>query len=187
MALVVLPPIYLRIRRFDIDVPGQANRSDWTSTRQYVGQPGAPTWYGRCAFLPAAIERHKRLLRAFLLDLDGGLNWFRLPMAPGQHAGPNPTVAGVIDENTIVLSSAAGLSAGMWATFTAGGRTRLVGLRADPVGNTISFKPFLRSDPALGSTVEIMNPYCEVVLSSARNGFDEEEGVATLELDVEER
>ena len=189
MALVNLPPIYLKVRRFDIDVPGQANRSDWTGSRQGVGQPGADTWYANAAFLPAATETDKRLLRVFLYSMRGSVNWFRLPRSPGQHPGPNPTVAAVVDEFTITLSSAAGILPGMWATFTTGAKTRLVNILATNVGgnvNRISFEPLLRTDPAVASTVEIMNPFCEMVLSNPRNGFDTDEGVDTLEFDAEE-
>lgn len=187
MVLVPVPPIYLRERRFDLDVPGQGNRSDWTGTRQYVGLPGAETWYAQAAFMPAATERNKRLLRAFLLSLRGGQNWFRFPRSPGQFGGANPTVAAVLDDNTVTLNSAAGIVAGMWATFTYGGKFRLVGLKGDPAGNTISFEPFLRAAPAAGSVVEFRNPFCEMVLTNARNGFDTDEGVDTLEIQAEER
>lgn len=186
MPLVPLPPIYLRVRRLELDVPGQTNRSELTGTRQHVGMPGADTWYAKAAFLPAATVRDQRLLWAFQLALRGEQNWFRLPRFPGQHPGPNPTVAAVLDPNTVQLSSAAGLSAGMAATFTYGGRTRLVGLVGDPVGNTISFEPFLRGNPAVGSAVEIRTPFCEMSFSNPRNGIDEEDGVATLEFEAEE-
>lgn len=186
MAVIALPAIYMRVRRYDIDVPGQANRSEWTSTRQYVGLPGAETWYGHAAFLPVSREREKRLLRSFLLRLDGQLNSFKLPMAPGQHAGPNPTVSAIVSPNSVTLSSAAGLHDGMFATIISNGKGRLVVLTADPSGNTITFKPRLRVNPVGGSTVEIMNPYSEVVLLNPRNGFDDDEGVQTLEFDVEE-
>lgn len=186
MALVTLPPIYLKVRRFELDVPGQTNRSDWTGTRQPVGLPGAETWHAHAAFLPTSIERDKRLLRAFLWGMRGTLNWFRLPRSPGQHPGPNPTVAVVVDENTVTLNSAAGIKAGMWAVFTYGGKTRLVGLKGDPAGNTITFEPALRAVPAVGSVVEIINPFCEMALSNPRNGFDDDEGVETLEFDAEE-
>lgn len=190
MALVPLPPIYLRIRRFDIDVPGMTNRSDWGGGRQHVGGPGAETWYAKCAFLPSARERDKRRLWAFLLAMRGEQNWFRLPKAPDQHPGPNPTVVEVLDANTVVLSSAAGLEAGMFATFSynalAGPKKRLVGLKGDPAGNTVSFEPFLRGMPAAGSVVEVQNPYAEMSFSNPRNGMDEDEGVATVEFDAEE-
>lgn len=190
MALVPLPPIYLKVRRFDIDVPGQANRSDWSGTRQGVGQPGADTWYADAAFLSVATEKNKRLLRVFLYSLRGIQNHFRLPRSPGQHPGPNPTVAAVVDPNTITLSSAAGILPGMWATFITGTSTRLVNVMATNVGgnaNRISFEPFLRSDPAVASAVEIMNPFCDMVLSGARNGFDDDDGVETLEIAAEEK
>jgi hypothetical protein len=188
MALIALPPIYLRIRRFDLDVPGLGNRSEWTGTRQYIDLPGAETWYAKAAFLPAARERDKRHLRAFLWGMRGGSNWFRLSVAAGQHPGPNPTVAEVLDPNTIRLSSAAGLSHGMYATFVyPNGTTRLVGLSGDPAGNVVSFEPFVRVNPAVGSVVEVQNPYCEMSLSNPRNGFDEDDGVATLEFDAEEK
>jgi hypothetical protein len=187
MALIALPPIYLRVRRLDLDVPGQSNRGDWTGTRQYVGGPGAEVWYARAAFLPVATERDKRHLRAFLWGLRGGQNWFRLPVAPNQHGGPNPTVAEVLDPNTVQLNSTAGLSHGMFATFTYGATTRLVGIKGTPVDNTISFEPFLRADPAVASVVEVINPYSEMSLSNPRNGFDDDEGVATLEFDAEEK
>lgn len=186
MTLIPLPPIYLRIRSLELDVPGQTNRSDWGGGRQVIGGPGADTWYAKCAFLPSGREREKRRLWAFLLSMKGEQNWFQLPKAPNQHPGPNPTVAAVLDANTVTLSSAAGLEAGMFATFYYAGRNRLVGLKGDPVGNTISFEPFLRGVPAVGSLVEIRNPFADMSFSNPRNGIDEDEGVATLEFDAEE-
>lgn len=185
MAIIPLPPLFLKIRRLDIDVPGLGVRSEWTGTRQYIGLPGADTWYARAAFMQTAREREKRYLRAFLAALRGGANRFRLPVAPNQHPGPNPTVAAVLDPNTVTLSDATGLVPGMYLTFLYLETGRLVTITGI-ADDTVSFEPFLRVNPAVGNLVEAINPFCEMSLSNMRNGFDDDEGVYTLEFEAEE-
>ncbi|MGL4640530.1 MAG: hypothetical protein ACRCVX_12480 [Shewanella sp.] len=171
MAEVQVPEQDLLVdKAWDIDVPAQLNRSEWTSRSKVTGLPGAETWSFSCKVRYRSSRALQRPWDAFFLALKGIENKFRIVRACQRHVGPMPLVAaGAGDGYALPLKGMTPqttiLEAGQFmAVPLPSGHVRLVGLTADlftdAVGNaTAQFAPALGEIPALNTVVETAHPY----------------------------
>lgn len=181
---------------FDLRVPAQVNRSEWTGRRKVVGLPGAETWIASITIGDIATEAEEWPWRAFLLSLRGQENWFALRMAC-QQTDALPTVRpGANDGNSVPLSGMAAVStilrAGQYLTIPLpSGHARNVCLTADLTTNvngqgTALFEPALYEVPAAGASVEAQNPYVPMALATPMAGLSYSQGIAGRSFDLEE-
>lgn len=184
MAIIALPSA-AGIKRvaWDLDQPAQVNRSDWTKSRQVVTGPGRSMWSGTADLVVKRGEAAMLDVEAFLVDLEGQVNKFRLrivenPQLPGAHsvvvdgAGQSGRALGVrggvagetllrghkvtVDDQCVVLMES--------ATFGIDGKT------------TLHFKPSLRLSPADGDAVEVVWPTAIVALTASSVGWSVDPG-----------
>lgn len=177
--------------------PAQVNRSTWTGRRKVIGLPGVEVWQGSVAIADIATEEEERQWRAFLFKLKGPQNWFRFPLPCNQHPGSRPTVAAGasnayilpltgMQPNTLILR------AGQFMTVPLpSGHFRAVCLTADLVANGAGnanaiFEPALNETPALGATVETLNPFIPMAPVESVIGFASSQGVSGTTFGVEE-
>lgn len=196
---VIAMPTSANLVSFSIllDQRQQVNRSEWTGKRKVTGLPGAQKWTAK--FNPHEIHEKsiKKEWRAFIIALRGQANIFNLVVAKVQHGGSNPVVgAGANAGATLPLTglpvSATLLEAGDFMTVPLpSGHNRLVMLTADLTANgageaTAQFWPYLNEVPTLAASVETINPYCPMALTSGEQGWSDEYGAMRIEFDVEE-
>ena len=197
MTLITLPAGFDFVAEdWDFDVPGQVNRSKFTSRRKFVGLPGAEAWSCTLTVESIANEIDERLWRAFIVKCKGQENTFYVP-ANCQSPPSGATVgAGSTNGYTLPLTgmtpSTTILHAGEFMTVPLpSGHKRLVCLTADLVANgsgiaTAVFGPALNEVPAFGAAVEIANPYCPMTLKARSNGWKKANGVSQFMIDAEE-
>lgn len=188
-AIVTIPVgTILPSLRWDVDWPVQMNKSDWSRGRKIMGLPGMPTWFVKASPPPMVTETAVRRWRSIIMQLEGPTNKLRLPSAPNQHPGPNPTMAAVnVSLKSMTLSSAAGLHDGMLGTVTtAAGYERMFLIVGEPSGAVINFTPELTDAPTVGAVVEIKNPCALVSLVGTKQGWDDNNGAAVFVFDAEE-
>lgn len=190
MAIIPLPTGFeVTSVKYDVDWPAQHNRPEFAPGRGRLrGLPGLPAWYFSAVLRAQATETTVRRWRSFKMRLRGIENSFKLPLAPNQFAGANPTVTAVgSDGLSLTLSSGAGLLDGMLGTVALpSGRHRLFVLGADAVGNIVTFQPELPEVPVVGTTVEFRNPYSLVAQMDTRQGWTDANGNANFAFDCEE-
>lgn len=198
MSLIALPTGFDFIAEdWSIDVPGQVNRSVFTSKRRFAGLPGAERWFARVTVEAITTEFDERAWRAFLLSLRGQQNWFNMPancqqppstvgaVGAGATAGYTLPMTGMAVSSTI-------LSKGEFMTVPLpSGHKRLVCLTADLVTNgsgaaTATFEAALGEVPTFGASVVLDQPFCPMSLRARSNGWNRANGVSTFILDAEE-
>ena len=173
MSIIALPSA-LRLRHFELELdrPAQANVSAYTGARKVVANPWHGKWRAKVDFAFIQGEASFRPWRAFFALLKGQVNTFQLLTTEGaQHGGSNPTLTSNAAQGatTAVLTGAAALTAGMYATFPLpSGNKQMVMLTLDISGSTITFEPPLREAVASSTTIETMNPYVLVALADSR-------------------
>ena len=178
-------------------LPAQVNRSAWTGKSKVVGLPGTAVWAATITFPQMELEQG-RIVRAFMLSLNGPVNNFRLESGePQQTEAANPTVrSGTVTATTLPLqglpNSAAVLSIGMMITIPLpSGRVHFATLTAPLNSNgsgqgTATFMPELDEAPVLGATVEIRNPYALMRLQSGAGWDFDVRHLMQFGLEVEE-
>lgn len=175
----------------------QVNRSSWTGRRQVTALTGAQYW--KANFSPHELFEKSQIKewRAFLIKQRGGANAFNLIVERNQRIGSNPTVAaGATNGNNTPLQSLPAnsliLQAGDYMTVPLpSGHKRLVMLENDLVSNssgraTAQFWPLLNEVPAANQTVETINPFCPMALSSSGNGWQYDNGRFSIAFEAEE-
>jgi hypothetical protein len=180
-----------------IDVPGQLNRSVFTSKRKYVGLPGAEMWMARVTVEAITTEIDERKWRAFTLKMRGQENTFQI--IANCQTPPSATAlvgVGATDGYSLPLTNMAVsqtiLHEGEFMTVPLpSGHKRLVCLTADLVANgsgvgTATFEPALNEVPTFAAALEITNPYALVNLRERSNGWVRQNGIAQFVLDAEE-
>ncbi len=197
MAIITVPDNEaIVIDRFDFDSPVQVNRSGWTRRSKRLDLPGGQMWYFQFHVEDIMTEEAERPWRAFLLQLKGPANKFRLPVACSQISGSNPTVrTGAGNGNTLPLQGltpGSAIRTGQYLTVRLpSGHERLVMLTADLNANgsgqgTATFIPSLDETPATGAAVEATNPWALVSLPDSRNGWTISDGISGFQFNVEE-
>lgn len=180
-----------------LETPTQVNRSAWTGTRKVVGLAGAELWSGSVAVNLITTENEEREWRAFLFALGGPANSFRYYLPCNTHIGLRPVVASDPgDAYTLGLKgmqeNARILKAGQFMTVPLpSGHERAVmltaDLRTDGTGAaTAEFRPALGEPPAVGATVETVNPFIPMSPTSSNLGLATENGISSFAFDVEE-
>jgi hypothetical protein len=198
MSEITVPlPSELTLDRLELSSPSQVNRSTWTGRRKVIGLPGVERWQGAVSIAAIATEVQERQWRAFLFALKGPANWFRWPLPCNQHPGSRPTIAAGasnayimpltgMQPNTLILR------AGQFMTVPLpSGHFRAVCLTADLVANGAGnanaiFEPALNETPALGATVETLNPFIPMAPVESVIGLASSQGVSGTTFGVEE-
>lgn len=184
MAIIALPPA-VAIRRVDwtFDRPAQVNRSQWTKRRQVVTQPGPALWSATAEMAVRVGTDDWLEAEAFLIDLEGQINSFRLEAAAAAQAPATlmPVVNGAGQYGrTLRLrggTPGAGLKRGhkmtvndqmvsVMRSFTFGADGRV----------EVEFKPSLRLSPADATPVEMRRPTVLVSLTNSAVGWSEDNG-----------
>ncbi|MBQ1481343.1 MULTISPECIES: hypothetical protein [Sphingomonas] len=184
MAIIAVPDA-LAIRRVEwtFDRPAQVNRSKWTKRRQVVQQPGPSLW-SATAELAVRIGTDEWLeAEAFLIDLEGQINTFRLEAAaaPQTDLPLKPVVDGAGQYGRVLRLrggiAGAGLKRGQKMTVN----EQMVSISAaftfDADGRAnVTFKPSLRLSPQDGAVVEMIRPTVLVALANSEVGWSEDLG-----------
>lgn len=179
MALITLPAA-ARIKNIEwtLDQPAQVNRSDWTKRRQVVLQPGAALWSATCDLVVRIGEAAMLDVEAFLVDLEGQVNSFHLPIADNdQLPGPQAVVVDGAGQSGRSLAVRGGLInqrllRGHKITVNDQTVMLMSPLIFDSNGKaTATFKPSLRVSPADGASVEVVRPYVPVSLTTSQIGW----------------
>ncbi len=179
MALIPIPqsPVASGIE-WELDQPGQRNESEFTGLSRVTYLPAAPRWYAKAKLPPIVGEANVLDWRAFVVDLDGIANSFRLVACErDQITGVAPVVDGAGQGGRQLVTrnwGAAGLKLkrGQFVTIN----DQLLMLMAPVVADangfaTISFKPYIRYSPAAGAAMEVRRPYALVSSVDTRNGW----------------
>jgi hypothetical protein len=140
----------------------------------------------------AYTEAEARQWRAFIMNLHGRENSFLLPAIDNGPQTPdlNPAVQSAVQGNAFATLNgigAAGLKAGMFATFTlTNGKRQLVVLGADAAAGTqvVPFQPALRGNAA--GAVEVRFPVVQVSLLTDNSGWNDSDGAFSIAFDAEE-
>lgn len=164
----------------------QVNRSAYTHVRQALNL-GKDGWLVRGGIVPVSTEAEVRALRAFLAQVQGEQNTFRLVANGPQHSGSNPTAAtGASGALTMTVSGAAALLAGHYVTIPLStGAKQLALLKADRSSNTLTLDRALRASVQVGATVETIYPYAEVALLAPPEPQDQD-GTVSWVFEAEE-
>lgn len=175
----------------------QVNTSEWTGARKVSTLPGAQKWSAKFSPHQLLAAASRKEWRAFLIALRGQVNSFRLPVCQRQHEGANPVVAsGANAGATLPLGGMPGsakfLDAGDYLTVPLpSGHNRLVMLTADLIANSsgagvAQFRPFLNEVPVAATSVESKDPFAQMALTQATNGWTEDRGAMGIAFSVEE-
>lgn len=178
--LVTIPPAPVaKDIEWTIDQPAQVNRSQVTKKRRVTLLPQAPRWYAKVTLPPILGERNVMAWRAFVVDLDGVANTFRLVACEGDQIAGNLDVRVAAGAQTGFLIPTTGWGAagakllrGQFVTIA----DQLLMLMADVVADAngaaqLAVKPFLRVKPSAGDRVEVKRPYAVVSMSDPKNGW----------------
>lgn len=144
----------------------QVNRSEWTGRAKTTVLAGAPRWKATVKLPPILGEPNVYAWRAFVVDLEGQANSFRLIACErDQLVGVTPLVNGAGQGGYTLATDgwgAAGtkLKRGQFVTIG----DQLLALMADVVANgsgqaTLTFKPYIRVVPADNAPIEVRRPW----------------------------
>ena len=184
MAIIPVPDA-LAIRRVEwtFDRPAQVNRSAWTKRRQVVTQPGPALWSATAEMAVRVGTDDWLEAEAFLIDLEGQINTFRLEAAARPQTdvplAPQVDLAGQFGRSLRLRGGipGAGLKRGHKMTVA----DQMVSISApfvfDADGRaTVTFKPSLRLSPYDGAPVEMRRPWVLVALTGSSVGWTEDNG-----------
>lgn len=163
---------------WELDQPAQRNEAEFTGVARVTYLPAAPRWYAK-AKLPAIVGEANVLdWRAFVIDLDGIVNCFRLVACErDQITGVAPVVDGAGQGGLRLATRGWGapglkLKRGQFVTVNDQLLMLMAPVVADADGRaTLSFKPYLRFAPADGAGLEVRRPYALVSSVDTRNGW----------------
>lgn len=164
---------------WSIDQPAQVNRGEFTSKRRVALLSAAPRWFAQVTLPPILGEDRVLDWRAFVVDLDGVANSFRLVAVERDQlpAGIAVSVDGANQGGLQLVTrgwGAAGQKLKRGQFVTVG--DQLLMLRApviaDATGRAVlSIKPYLRLSPANNASIEVRRPYAVMAMSDPRNGW----------------
>jgi hypothetical protein len=164
----------IRSIAWELDNPAQVNRSSWTGRRQVVALPGATRWRAKVVLTPKMSEIEVLAWRAFLMQLRGQQNTFRLrAVEKSQITGVSPLVNGA-GQSGYSLSTdgwgAAGLKLVAGQFITIG--DQLIPLGVDVVANSsgqavLTLDTRLRLSPADNAAIEVSYPTAIMALASS--------------------
>lgn len=177
--LIAMPaaPVAANIE-WNLDQPGQANRSEFTGKRRVTLLTTAPRWYAKVTLPPILGEARVLDWRAFVVDCDGIANSFRLiAVERPQIAGVAVTVKGAGQFGRSIVTQgwgAAGEKLKRGQMVTIG--DQLLMLQAPVIADangqaTLSVKPYVRQIPADGAPIEVSLPYAVMSMSDPKNGW----------------
>ncbi|MFN3517949.1 MAG: hypothetical protein ACK4YT_00730 [Sphingomonas sp.] len=164
---------------WSIDQPGQVNRGEFTGRRRVTILTAAPRFYAQVTLPPILGEDRVLDWRAFVVDLDGVANSFRLVAVERDQLRDSPLVS--VDgagQGGLQLATkgwgAAGQKLKRGQFVTVG--DQLLMLRAPVVADAegravLSIKPYLRLSPVDGGLIEVRRPYAVMAMSDPRNGW----------------
>lgn len=184
MAIIAVPDA-LAIRRVEwtFDRPAQVNRSKWTRRRQVVQQPGPAMWSATAELAVRIGTDEWREAEAFLVDLEGQINTFRLEAAaaPQTDLPLTPMVDGAGQYGRSLRLRGgipgAGLKRGHKMTVNEQLVSISAGFTFDGNGRAVvTFKPSLRLSPQDGAAVEMVRPTVLVALADSAVGWSEDLG-----------
>jgi hypothetical protein len=179
---------------WDIDQPGQANRSEFTGRRRVTLLAAAPRWSAKIVLPPILGENAVLDWRAFVVDLDGIANSFRVVACErDQISGVTiRTDAAGQGGHSIATSGwgAAGpkLKRGQFITVADQLLMLMAPIIADADGKALaSFKPYLRVPTISNALIEVKRPYAVMSSKDPKNGWKVGIGQNyALSFDVEE-
>ena len=179
MAIITLPDAaVIRDIEWDIDQPAQVNRSDWTKRRQVVDQPGPALWSATANFVVSLGAAAALAGKAFLVDLEGQRNTFRLIAVEEVQAptGLAPIVDGGGQSGRMLAlrggTAGATLLRGHMMTVNDQLLMLMAPLTFGSDGKAIaSFKPSLRVSPLDATAVEVRLPTALVALTTSSVGW----------------
>lgn len=164
---------------WSIDQPAQVNRGEFTGRRRVTILTAAPRFYAQVILPPILGEDRVLDWRAFVVDLDGVANSFRLVAVERDQmpAGVAVSVDGA-GQGGLQLATkgwgAAGqkLKRGQFVTVN----DQLLMLRAPVIADVngravLSVKPYLRLSPIDNAPLEVRRPYALMAMSDPRNGW----------------
>jgi len=161
-----------------IEQPAQVNRSEVTSKRRVVLLGQAPRWSAKVSLPPIIGERNVEAWRAFVVDLDGVANTFKLIACENdQITGVAPLVKGGGQAGFSLQTDgwgAAGqkLRRGQFITINDQLLMLMAPVVADATGNAlIRFKPYIRTVPADNAAMEVKRPYSLMSMTDPKNGW----------------
>lgn len=184
MAIITVPDA-LAIRRVEwtFDRPAQVNRSDWTKRRQVVTQPGPSLWSATAEMAVRVGTDDWLEAEAFLIDLEGQINTFRIEAAsqPQTTLPLTPVVDGAGQYGRSLRLRGGIPGAGLKRGHKMTVNDQLVSISApfafDAAGLAIvTFKPSLRLSPQNGAPVEMRKPTVLVALVNSAIGWTEDLG-----------
>ncbi len=175
--------VAIRRVEWSFDRPAQVNRSKWTMRRQVVQQPGPALW-SATAEMAVRIGTDEWLeAEAFLIDLEGAINTFRLEAAAAAQTDlaltPMVDGAGQYGRSLRLRGGipGGGLKRGHKMTVN----EQMVSISAPFAFGadgraTVTFKPSLRLSPQDGAAVEMRKPTVLVALVGSAVGWSEDLG-----------
>lgn len=190
MALIPFPALPFDATWTPPVTKAQRNTSAWTGKSKIIGLANTGRWTCEVTFWPISTEDEERLLRAWLVNMDGQINATNIQRACQTPPGSSPIVAaGAVAGNTCPLSgmqpSSTILKAGDHITIPTGSTFRLVTLTADLVSNgsgagTAQFRPEIIEAPSVGGTVSIYTPFSPMRLAQDDNPMPSADGVTSF-------
>lgn len=177
--LITMPPAPVAASiDWSIDVPAQVNRSEFTGDRKIALLPQKPRWRARVT-LPAIVgEPNVLAWRAFVVDLDGVANKFRLIACERpQITGVTVTVKGGGQRGYSVVTKGWGapgikLLRGQFVTIGDQLLMLMAPVIADANGEALlKVKAYLRVSPANDAPIEVTRPYAVVSSTDQENGW----------------
>jgi hypothetical protein len=184
MAIITLPAA-AKIRRIEwtLDRPAQVNRSDWTKRQQVVQQPGPSLWSAVVDLVTKVSEDAALEVEAFLVDLEGPINTFRLEAVENAQApvGFAPVVNGGGQSGRTLnfRAGTAGQEFKRGHKFTVNEQMLMLMAPLTVGGGgtgTFSFKPSLRVSPADGTAIECRRPTVMMRLAGSQIGWSVDPG-----------
>lgn len=164
---------------WSIDQPAQVNRGEFTGRRRVALLSAAPRWFAQVTLPPILGEDRVFDWRAFVVDLDGVANSFRLVAVERDQlpAGLAVSVDGSAQGGLQLATKgwgAPGLKLKRGQFVTVG--DQLLMLRAPVIADeqgksVLSIKPYLRLSPVDGAPIDVRRPYAVMAMSDPRNGW----------------
>lgn len=195
---VVSLPAQFRIRSIDweIDSPSQVNRSRWSGKDQVLGEPWHSRWSASLELVTIISEVNALACEAFLVELKGRVNTFRMPAVEGPQfpAFASPLVFGGVAQgatNVSVTNMPAGQNLLKGHKLTINDQMVMLMAPGTPTGPAtlnFTFQPSLRQAASNGTPVEARTPTALVALAASARGWGVSPGqMYGIKLSAEER
>lgn len=192
---VITVPASLRIASiaWDLEREAQVNRSQWSGSEQVIANPFLSRWYAKVELTPILGEANVLAVRAFLGQLKGRLNSFRLiAVENAQTPAGSPTVNSSASAGATSLA-VTGFPSG---TFNAGRfitvNNQLLMVTTDTSlsggAGTLPLHAPLRQAATAGTAIEARYPYALMALADSITGWSVGKGqLYGVSLSCEER